>query len=206
MEILRGNARGLASKMLSRGRPPASPTSTCAKSSKRRHVSSLIQRESLPAVSITSPNGANASAVSAVARRMISVIASSSCALRPSEQSDSAEAAVRMNVDPHVRNGPDIEQLCSKLNDVVRLQELWLQEHGPKETLAGQIRIRYVAKQGGVDGYLMRVVAFEVGRIDFNMLDAAGMTQGENDPIGPRLAPTTGFPTVRHARATARQQ
>jgi hypothetical protein len=111
-----------------------------------------------------------------------------------------------MNVDPHVRNGPDIEQLGSKLNDVVRLQELWFQEHGPKETLAGQIRILYVVQQRGVDGYLMRVVAFEVGRIDFNMLDAAGMTQAENDPIGPRLAPPTGFPTVRHARATARQQ
>src|ERR1700733_12850360 len=192
--------------MLSRGRPPASPTSTCAKSSKRRHVSSLIQRESLPAVSITSPNGANASAVSAVARRTISVMGSSSCALRPSEQSDSPEAAVRMNVDPYVRNGPDIAQLCSKLNEVVRLQELWFQQHGPKETLADQIRILYVAKQSGVDGYLMWEVAFEVGRIDFNMLDASGMTQAQNDPIGSRLAPPTGFPTVRHARAAARQQ
>jgi hypothetical protein len=46
-----------------------------------------------------------------------------------------------MNVDPHVRNGPDIEHLCSKLNDVVRLQELRFQQHGPKKTLAGQIRI-----------------------------------------------------------------
>src|SRR5882762_9132935 len=204
MEILKGNERGLASKMLSTGRPPPSLTSTCARSSKRRHVCSLIQRESRPAVSITSPNGANASAVSAVARRIISVIAWSLCPLRPSEQSDSAEAAVRMNVDPHVRNGPDIEQLCSKLNDVVRLQELRFQQRGPEKTLAGQIRILYVAQQCGIDGYLMRVVAFEVGRIDFNMLDAAGMTQAENDPIGPRLAPPTGFPTVRHARGTAR--
>ena len=111
-----------------------------------------------------------------------------------------------MNVDPHVRNGPDIEQLCSKLNDVVRLQELWFQQHGPKKTLAGQIRILYVAQQCGIDGYLMRVVAFEVGRIDFDMLYATGMTQGENDPIEPRLTPPPGFPAVRHAGATAREQ
>src|SRR5258706_8688440 len=109
-----------------------------------------------------------------------------------------------MNVDPHVRNGPDIEQLCSKLNDVVGLQELRFQQHGPKKTLAGQVRTLNVAQQGGIDGYLMRVVAFEVGRIDFDMLDAAGMTQAEKDPIGPGLAPPPGFPTVRHARATAR--
>src|ERR1700679_1542160 len=108
--------------MLSRGRPPASPTSTCAKSSKRRHVSSLIHRESRPSVSITSPNGANASAVSAAARKIISVMALSLCPLGTSEKSDSAEAAIWMNVDPHVRNGPYVEQLGSKLNNVIGLQ------------------------------------------------------------------------------------
>src|ERR1700722_20101955 len=126
------------------------------------------------------------------------------CTLGPSEQSHPAETAVPMNIDTHMLYGPDIERLCSKLNDMVRLQELWFQQHGPKKTLAGQIRILHVAKQYAIDGDLMRIVAFEVGRIDLNLLDASGMTQAENDPIGPGFAPPPGFPTVRHARTTAR--
>jgi len=61
-----GSDRGNALKMLMSGRPPASSTSTRAKSSKRCAVPSLIEHQSRPSVSITVAEDTEISAVSGI--------------------------------------------------------------------------------------------------------------------------------------------
>src|ERR1700689_3623974 len=198
-----GSARGCDLKMLITGRPAAARTSTCARSSKRSQVSSLIQRKLRPAVSMTSPNGANAAALSAAALIMRSLTASPSVAIGEAEHPDAAQAAIRMDIDSHMRDRPQLAQLVAEAMHTIGLQKLRLQQQRPRQAQAAQVGLRIRAQQRALDRHLVRVVAFVVGGIDVNALDSAAMAQAQNDPVIARSAPSARLPSVGHVHAAA---
>ena len=153
---------GCGAKMLISGRPPSAETSACARSSKRSQVPSLIQRGRRLPISMTSPNGANASALRAAGFRMSPPRAS---ALQPRSGRPNNRTRLKPPSGWIFTRACEIGAGCAATRAAEGVPLSARRNCGPAATasqaLAAQIGLLVRAQQRTVNRHLMRKVALD---------------------------------------------
>src|SRR5277367_3892964 len=130
----------------------------------------------------------------------------SSAGFDATKQAHPAEASIRMDIDSNVGNRTDIAQLGAKVVHAVGPEVLRLEHGRPLQFLRAQIPIRILVPKRRLYRHLMRKIAFEVCRVDFDVRDSPTMSKPQNDPVIAWPAAAPRFPSVRHAGGASRQQ
>ena len=122
------------------------------------------------------------------------------CSIGPAEQTQAPDAAVGIDVEPHVRDVADAPQLVFEDVPRVRLERRARQELSPLATRRG--RASFAGRALEAAG--ARRVALEVARVDFDPPNRARGPEPDDRPVVPRPAPPLRLPAVAHVRRVAR--
>src|SRR5690606_35131650 len=119
------------------------------------------------------------------------------------EQAQTADAAVREDVQAHVGDRAELGDLLDELVLGVHRQLLARQQLAPEQALGLDLGVGTALDVGALDRAAVRVVALEVQGVDHDALDLAGVAEGDYHPVVARGAAACGFPAVAHVHPAA---